>query len=342
MIFLSLFSIPYVISYYLENKYVRKHLPVILLYYLLMLYVITQYDKLMIQNYTQWDFFYVFPYLDSCDIFTMPQERAVIKFYQFCLSQEIFGNPKIIPFAESVGILIVSFFLTNRISRNHFAGLIAVTIIMASKIFSDNTTSFGYSTEWVFFFILAVYLIYTKPVLSGPVYLLSILAKGVTILFLPIIFYLIFKSDISKRSKKISYLSLGAMLVFVILYTLFAGNHFVQTNIPIQFHPEKLEGLLYNIYYNFTVEAQDPIILFLIPVILIGLNNKPILLFVVYAFSMQVWLPLLSDYNMGSYRMVPFVIMLSIGAAVSLAHHMAFLQNNHHGSNHTNHKKNGI
>lgn len=285
--------------------------------------MVIQYDSLQIQDYTQWDFFYIHTYLASCDL-SIPQERAVVKFYQFCLSQELFGNPKIISFVESVGILIISFFLANKITKTSYAGILTVIIIMASRIFTDNTTTFGYSTEWAFFFILSIYLIYTKPVFFGPVFIISILAKGIVLLFIPVIIYLIYQSDLPAKTKKISYISIGCVLLLVLIYTVFIGNNFIQTNIPIGFYPEKLDGLLYNIYYNFTIEAKDSMLLYLfLPLVLVGLfrTHLPLFIFIVYLFTMQLWLPLFSDYNMGSYRLVPLILFLGIGASVAFCHY---------------------
>lgn len=312
----------------LLRRFHRKNhqLHLVLLYCIIMIYVVIEFDSLQDQQYDKWDSFYVQPYIESCDIFQIPQERAVLKFYQFCLSDYLFDNPKVIPFLESIGILIVSFLLANKILHSNYAGLFAASLIITSNIFLKNTTTYGYSTEWAFFFILAVYLIYKRPEIVGVVYIMSVFAKGLTLLYIPVIFYLIYKSDISARNKKISYLSLVAVMVFTVAYTCLVGNNMVQSNVPITFDLEEIHGLVYSPIYNFTEEEHDQLILNLfLPLVLLGLyraRSWVVFVIIIYMFSMQIWLPLFSDYNMGSYRMVPMVLFLGVGFAISLYHHV--------------------
>lgn len=310
-------------QHFMTNSYMAFVFFIVLIFS----YISLQLPDIQSQEYSEWDMFFVKPYIESCSIFEIPQERALLKFYQFCLSNELFGNPKIISFAESIGILFLVYLIANKITKSNYAGLIASMFLISSSIFVNNATALGFSTEWVFFFLLSVYMVYKRPELVGVFYILSLFSKGMGFLYIPVMFYFIYKSDIPNRNKKIAMLSLAAIIPVSVFYTLFVGNHLFQTNVFIGFNFDDILVKLYNPVWNFTQEVNDSLMLnIILPLALLGLwktrkqnsLNKVFFVFIIYLFTMQIWLPLFSDYPIGNYRMVPMVVFLVIGFVLAL------------------------
>lgn len=268
--------------------------------------------------------------IENCEDYGIPYQRAVLKFYQFCASEFIFGNHKIISFAESIGIIILVYLVTVKFTNKPYTGLIAALLIVGTHTFIDNAPTGYNSTEWVFFLLLSIFMIWKKPVLTGVFFAATLFAKAITLLYLPFVIWMIWKSDISKRSKKIAILSLVPVVFITVFWTMFVGEEIIQTSIGIGFNTEdNLDILLYNPVYNFTEETYDHVYLFgFIPLSLIGLLLMrkqwkpaiPMLVMIVFMFTMQVWLPMFSEYGMGNYRNVAMMTFVAISLGVLSNH----------------------
>ena len=314
------------IGHHLNRLPKIKNLHLILLVVLIVIYLLNSVVDLSNSEYNSWEISFVQPYVESCTVFDLPEQRALLKFYQFCLSQNLFDNRKIIPFIESIGIVILGFLITNRLVESKFAGLLTVSVMLLTNTFTQNAVTTNTSVEWVFFFLLSIYFVYHKPVLAGIPYLLSLFGKGVGLLLLPVVVYLIWNMHLPPKDRNKALLSILMVIPFTILWIFFVGNNIVQTNVPIGFNEtENILALLYVPIWNFTGEVDDSLLLYVIlPLTLIGLLrvkyrnglNKAILVFLIYTFSMQVWLPMISGYGMGNYRMVPMSILLAVGFTI--------------------------
>lgn len=305
----------------------KKHIPRLVFFILILTYIAFQVNDIFVNEHNEWDEFYITPYIDSCTLFDLPQERAVLKFYQFCASNIIFGTPKMIPFIVSIGVLVLSFLITNRITKSQYAGLFTIAIITWSDIFRHGSTTMSFSMEWVFFLLISMYLMFSRPASTGVFYLVSLFGKGIGLLYIPVMIYFAYNN---KTHWKTVALSLGTVVIIALLYTVFIGNHLVQTNVYPAFNIDSIATILYNPVWNFTQETNDMMILFFIlPLSLIWTwkINRGIFVLILYTFTMQIWLPLFSEYPMGSYRMIPTIVFLGIGFGVSVQY---FLLKNFH------------
>ncbi|MDE1843575.1 MAG: hypothetical protein KGH95_08005, partial [Thaumarchaeota archaeon] len=139
----------------------------------------------------------------------------VIHYGLLKISLETLGNIKIIPFVESVSLLLLTYFITKEITQKRFAGIISMVILMQSNLFLRYDTDYAYTNAWALFYILSLYLIQKKQWhLSIISYVLSILSKALSILFLPMTFFLIYKSDISRKMRIIN--TIGYALLFTL------------------------------------------------------------------------------------------------------------------------------
>lgn len=288
-------------------------------------FVSASYPALVAPLDERWDRDYVIPSIADCNNGMAPDQRAVLKFYQFCASQYVFGNPKIIPFAESIGLVILSYLITCMITKARYAGLMASAVLVSSAIFSQNAAMTSFSEEWAFFLMSALYLSFRRPELAGPLYFLSFFAKGITLLYAPFLIYMIISSKSPKRARAIAVSGIVLAIVVAAIWTVYVGNNILQTQVPIGFQSERnIWIILANPLWNFTGEKQDqPMLFFFIPVTGLGLyllrripEARGMLYFMVYLFSLQILIPMFSGYGMGDYRNVPLIFIVSVGFAM--------------------------
>jgi len=124
-----------------------------------------------------------------------------VKYFLHWSSMILFGHYTVIPFIASVSLLLLIYFLTVKISKKRFAGIVAMVILLQSNVFLTYDSTVSYSNFWILFFLLSLYLIYKFWPLSPVFYLLSIGSKPLTVLFLPMLLYFICRSSISKKQK---------------------------------------------------------------------------------------------------------------------------------------------
>jgi len=96
------------------------------------------------------------------------------------LSMELFGNYKVVPFISSISLLVLTYFFTFEITQKRFAGIIAMVIVLSSKIFWFFDTSVAYPNYWILFYLLSLYLVCKKWPLSPISYVLSYTSKSLT------------------------------------------------------------------------------------------------------------------------------------------------------------------
>ena len=267
--------------------------------------------------------------IENCKEHGVPFQRAAFKFYQFCASEFVFGNHKIITFAESIGIVILVYLITVHFTNKPYTGLIASLLIIGTHTFIDNAPTGYNSTEWVFFLLLSMFTAYKKPVLSGVFFAITLFSKAITLFYLPFVIWIILKSDATPRNKKIAVYSLIPVIALVIFWTIFVGEHIIQPSVPLMFNIDNIDTILYNPVYNFTEETFDYAYLFVfIPLSLIGLFLMrkqwkpaiPMLSMILFMFTMQIWLPLFSGYAMGNYRNVAMMVFVAISLGVLSNH----------------------
>jgi len=117
-------------------------------------------------------------------------------------SLDFLNNIRILPFISSLALLSLTYLFSVKISGKRISGIIALIIVTQSNLFLLFDTTATYENFWTTFFLLSLYLIYTKPFLSPISFFLSILTKALSFLFFPILIAQIFYSDISQKRKE--------------------------------------------------------------------------------------------------------------------------------------------
>jgi len=247
-----------------------------------------------------------------------------VKNFLLYSSEVVFLNVKIIPLMGSLSLIVLVYFLTVKISKKRFAGLVAMIILLQSQTFLRYDTSATFSNFWTSFYLLSLYLIYKKWPLSPPAFVASIFSKALTITFLPMTLFFIFRSRISKKSKislTISYL----VILVVVIGALFMIEDvgFGQTITSFDF-VDFLSGFT---AWAFQLRIDGLILVFLLPLSIalffIALRrNREADSILVLIGGVLLSMPLLSgftEFNIQPYRWMPLIAFFAIGVGVLLS-----------------------
>src|SRR3990172_6816820 len=134
----------------------------------------------------------------------------------------IFNNYRIVPFLETVSLLVLTYFVTFEITKKRLSGVIAVGVLTQSNIFLIFDSLATYSNDWTLFYLLSIYLIIKKWGLSPVSFVASIFCKPLTAAFFPTTIFFVLRSELDRRKKiylLISYLGLaGAVGIGLLLF----------------------------------------------------------------------------------------------------------------------------
>ena len=144
------------------------------------------------------------------------------------ISQIIFGNFYVIPYMSSIGLLIITYLFTSKITNNRIAGIISLVLVLQSNLFLTFDTSATYASFWIMLYLLSLYAMIKTWPLSPMFYLLSLFTKLSVILYGPMSLFFILNSEISKQRKIIITISIS--LLFLILLGYGSTQNFVKVD----------------------------------------------------------------------------------------------------------------
>ena len=130
------------------------------------------------------------------------------------ISQIIFGNFYVIPYMSSIGLLIITYLFTSKITNNRIAGIISLVLVLQSNLFLTFDTSATYASFWIMLYLLSLYAMMKTWPLSPMFYLLALFTKLSVILYGPLSLFFILNSEISKQRKIIITISIS--LIFLV------------------------------------------------------------------------------------------------------------------------------
>jgi len=258
----------------------------------------------------------IWPDGESNNVYVAEQLTRHVRLALLSVSDEIFDNIKIIPYFASISLIIITYFLTVRLSQKNFAGLIAVVILLQSSTFLTYDTIAVYENFWVFFYVFSIYLIFQKPKISSLSYVLSIFSKAITVMMLPITIIVTLLSDIP-RNKKI-FVIITHIAILLVSIGIFQVSNTIYVNVIDINVSEFLIGfstLAFNLRFDVFL------LLFLLPVS-IGLflkakkgDRNSISLMVLMCGTILVTpvLEMLTDfYFVYPYRYIPLLVFFAI------------------------------
>ena len=253
--------------------------------------------------------------------FTLNLSEPHLRYLLLSISLGVFGNIRVLPFIVSIALVILTYFITKELSQKRFASLVAVSIVLQSSVFLTYDTSATYDNLWILLYIISLYLVYKKWPLSPPAFIASIPAKALTVLFLPMTLFFIYRSNIPKQKKKVHLAIYGAIIIAGVAVVLLGIN---VTGASTGFDAN-------DFWRGFTAWAFqmrfDVIVLIFILPLIIGLYilsrrgiiqaDSILVLILGMLFSAPV-LQGFTDQTVQPYRFVPLVVFFAMGVGITL------------------------
>jgi len=242
-----------------------------------------------------------------------------VKYSLLLISEKVFGDFRVIAFFASVSLLILTYLVTEAITKNRLAGLVSIILLIQSNLFLSFDTSAVYSNFWILFYLLSLYVItkgwFVSPILLG----VSIFCKMLTAIFVPMSIFFILNSEISKNQKII--ITSSMIVLLVVGGAIFLGTQ--EFDKVSSFKTDRFwEGLT-----SFAIQMRlDGItILFLVPLIFgLFLSSKKFK----HANSISILIagvllsgPILAgmtDQTNQPYRFIPLIVFFAIGVGMLL------------------------
>lgn len=258
------------------------------------------------------------------DLQDLDRLRPHVRTFLLSVSLNYLDNIRIIPFLASISLLILTYLITLELSKKRFAGLVSVVIILQSPVFLKYDTTATYENFWTVFYIFSLYTIYKFWPLSSFSWILSILSKPITSIFLPMTLFLVYKANISRRKK------IALTMTYITISSIALGIVFsMDTNVvggsgEIEF----VERFFWNGFVSlaFQLRYDYLVILFLLP-LTFGLfiasqkgiiqSDSILMLIAGILFSAPI-LTGFTDITNQPYRFIPLVVFFAMGVGVIL------------------------
>ena len=242
-----------------------------------------------------------------------------VKNFLLYSSQNVFDNVKVVPFMGSIALLLVTYFFTARIANKRFAGLVAMVVLLQSFTFLRYDTSATYANFWTLFYLLSLYVIYNRWYISPASYILSIFSKPLSVIFLPMTLFFVYRADISRQKKirlVISYVIVAAIMAGVVLQVFnFDKNISPFSNIDFWtgfttwYFMLRFDGLILLFLPALTVS------LFLICRKGIQIADSILLLLGGILLAAPL-MAAFSGFNINPYRYIPLIVFFAVGVGI--------------------------
>ena len=321
---------------FILNFEVSRKVAIIVILILLGIYIILTIPELSHKEIDVWkDWEFVEPFIENFPEGEGSPQLKILYMKNFLLfsSLTVFQNVKLLPFLASISLVLVTYFFTVKISQKRFAGLIAMVILLQSHTFLRYDTTATFSNFWTLFYVLSLYLIYKKWQLSPLTYLASIFSKPLTVVFLPMTLFLVFRSKSSRKNKitlTISYLIIIGILAVGVLVISNSPYSNTLTNFDIV---EFWNGFT---AWAFQLRIDGLVLVFLLPLI-VGLflkarqGNQDLDSILVLITGILFAAPLLAgftEFNLHPYRWIPLIVFFAIGVGALLSKSSANMHEN--------------
>jgi len=249
-----------------------------------------------------------------------------VRWFLLWSSVTVFDNIRVVPLMASVSLLIVTYLITLEISKKRFAGLVALIILLQSQVFRAYDTTATYENFWTVLYILSLYLILKFWQASAFSFILSIVSKGLTALFLPMTFFFIYRAEIPRKHKIYSAISYSVIVVAGILaMTLFGlsfeGTGLVTVDFADLYFWQGFTSMAYQLRY-------DVIVLFFLLPLIVGLffaarrgilQAESIMVLISGLLLISALLTGFTEVTSQPYRYVPLVVFFAMGVGTILS-----------------------
>jgi len=248
--------------------------------------------------------------------------KFIVKFFFLSSSIYLFDNIRIIPFLASICLLILMYFFTTEISQKRFAGIVSMGILLQSHTFLTYDSTATYENFWVLLYLLSLYMVFKVIPLSPFFYILSILSKTLTVVFLPMTIFFILRTRITRKKKILTFVFYGiAIAMGTILFVSFNPN---LLEISTEFNSNRFWQGFTALAYQLRFDGL--LLMFLLPLIagLFIASKKGIIQsesIMVLIAGILLSAPLITGFTENTnqpYRFVPLIVFFAIGVGILL------------------------
>ena len=262
----------------------------------------------------------IWPYGESENIYVEEQNDRYVRMLLLDASQKIFQNIKILPFVASILVMLFTYFLTVQITEKRLAGIIAILVLIQSHTFLRFDTVAVYENFWVLFYLLSIYVIKKKWILSPIFYILSFFTKAFVAPYFVMTLFFAGRTSISTKKKVfllISYVAIIGISAIVI----FSGDTIYPNVIQID-----ASKFFIGIATFGPLLRYDFLLLLTILPVVVGLTFlakshvkevDSILFLILGTFIAGPILIIFTNfYEILPYRYIPFIIFYAIGVGI--------------------------
>jgi hypothetical protein len=241
------------------------------------------------------------------------------------LSFKLFGNYRIVPFIASIALLLLTYLVTAKMSGKRFAGIVSMGILLQSNTFLTYNSSATYPNFWILFYLLSLYAIHRTWSISAVSYLLSIGSKALSVLFLPMAFFFIWRSNIATKRKLAVTISIVGLIVSAAVVVYHSGSD------PYQMlaRPGGFDwGYFWMGFTSFSYQLRFDylIIFFTLPLAFAlfiaskkSIMAEPIMVLIAGILLAAPLLTGITDQTNQPYRFIPLVVFFAVGVGVLFA-----------------------
>ena len=317
----------------IPKKQLSRKITLIVIFLILLPYTIFTIPELFIDEASQapdYEIFLaakeIFPFGKTTFTEATEQNDRYVRMILLIASLEIFQNVKIIPFIGSIALLITTYFFTKEITKNRFAGIVSILVLIQSYTFLKYDTFAMYENFWVLFYVLSLYLIYKKFYTSCISYALSIFTKAFTAIFLPLSVVFVLYSNLKRKTKFLILTTYGIMFVVVIgIWSADASVYDSILRIDITQFLIALTKASYQLRFdNLFLIGLLPLTIGLIIKAKHGINIAvPILFLITGSLFAGAVVEMLSDHFVTlPYRFVPTIVFFAVGVGILFSHRL--------------------
>jgi len=291
---------------------------------IIMLILISYYVGSTVQELQEVEFWGDFPIVKNISenwSFQDGKGIAEFRYFMLNLSINIFDNIRVMPFFFSVALLILTYFITVKISQKRFSGILAVIVILQSSLFLEYDTTATYDNAWIVLYLVSLYTIYKKWYLSPFAFIFSVFSKVFTTVFLPMSLFFIYRSAISKNDRIKALISYG-MIITLFILVFYLDDSPIES--PFGFDTVDFDYLSFlRGFSTFSTHLRfDGLVLTLLLPLVVGLYlvsrrgiiHADSIMFIIMGLLLSV--PLLGSFTFMSlqpYRLVPLLVFFAIG-----------------------------
>ncbi|MCH7968964.1 MAG: hypothetical protein IH841_06965 [Thaumarchaeota archaeon] len=291
---------------------------------IIMLILISYHVGSTVQELQEVEFWGDFPGVkNAAENWSFQDGKGIANFRYFLLnlSINIFDNIRVMPFFFSIALLILTYFITVKISQKRFSGILAVIVILQSSLFLEYDTTATYDNVWIVLYLVSLYTIYKKWYLSPFAFIFSVFSKALTAAFLPMSLFFIYRSGIPKRDV------IKALIPYGIIIALFIAVFYLgdlPIDSPLRYYGGGFADLAF--WRGFTAFSYqlryDGLVLTLVLPLVVGLylvsrrgimQADSILIMILGMLLIVPLLTSLTSITPEPYRYIPLLVFFAIG-----------------------------